>query len=111
MKCEMSQSKADDRKRYLTVVFERSDGKFPNPFKVENPFGECVSAGLGDIMNCEFMLTEAAQYAIERRDINWLRRWLEEDPDCHNELEKYIASLTPPSLPATPASHSDTEPR
>ena len=62
---------ARERRKYLTVVYEVGPNP-PNPFKTETPFGECVAAGVGDILSDESRLMEAAQLAVESLDIYFL---------------------------------------
>ena len=51
MSQETVMTELSEPKQFFTVVFEGRLRDIANPFKIENPFGKVVAAGMGDALN------------------------------------------------------------
>lgn len=94
--------KQDFDERFMTVVFDVQGVDPPNPFRTASVFGTAVGVSIGDVMDVEFMLREAVEYAISRRDIDWLEGWLEGDAAAAADLTRHMGIETDAPAALTP---------
>jgi len=79
-----------DETQCYTVIVKGDIRTHPgNPLTMQLPHGTVWSVGVGDAFKRENALHDAINYAVEKRDVDWLADWSDGDEEAMAELEAW----------------------